>query len=573
MCANRPISPAASGSFELRSQRLGALPIVNHFLVRVGADALLARHMPAEDRRLRLAPATAIGVVVRNLVLHREPVYALGEWAAPYDPSLLGLSPGDIDALNDDRVGRSLARLFAADRATLATELVLSAVERFGLDLSQMHNDSTTVTFSGAYKGATGSVRAGGRTLKLTHGHNKDHRPDLKQLLWILTVTRDGAVPVCHRVCDGNTADDGTHVETWDTLRELTGTPDFLYVADCKLCNRRSMRHIATNGGRFVTVLPRSRKEDRILRGLMYTSPLQMVEVARRPARRQDDPDDVWHAAESPAPSAEGYRIVLVRSSAKQDRDADTRLDRINAAYARLDKLNTRLAGPKCRIRTLDAAHTAATEALGAASRWIDINISQTGNDSYQQERRGRPGPNTRYKRTTRPRFAVTWSTREDAITADAASDGCFPLITNDTDLTTAELLEAYKYQPNLERRHAQLKGTQLVAPVYLKDAARIEGLMCCHFIALLIQALIERELRNAMATADTQALPLYPEDRACTAPSSARTLEIFADITRHHLHDDNGQRIQTFQPTLTPLQSQILDLLGINHNTYTGPT
>ncbi|HQR81164.1 MAG TPA: hypothetical protein PLT68_13195 [Actinomycetota bacterium] len=58
----------------------------------------------------------------------------------------------------------------------------------------------------------------------------------------------------------------------------------------------------------------------------------------------------------------------------------------------------------------------------------------------------------------------------------------------------------AYKYQPNLEKRHAHLKGAQHVAPMFLPDPARIEALLACHFIAMLIQALIERQIRTAMA-------------------------------------------------------------------------
>jgi len=41
---------------------------------------------------------------------HR-PVYVLGEWAAPYDPAVLGLAVGDAEMLNDDRVGLTLDRL------------------------------------------------------------------------------------------------------------------------------------------------------------------------------------------------------------------------------------------------------------------------------------------------------------------------------------------------------------------------------------------------------------------------------------------------------------------------------
>jgi transposase len=79
--------------------------------------------------------------------------------------------------------------------------------------------------------------------------HSKDHRPDLKQLVWILTVTADGAVPIAFRVADGNTADVTTHIDTWDALVALTGEVDFLYVADSKLATFDNVAHIHTRGG------------------------------------------------------------------------------------------------------------------------------------------------------------------------------------------------------------------------------------------------------------------------------------------------------------------------------------
>ena len=63
--------------------------------------------------------------------------------------------------------------------------------------------------------------------------HSKDHRPDLQQLVWILTVSADGAVPIAFRVADGNTADVTTHIDTWDALVALTGEVGFLYIALC----------------------------------------------------------------------------------------------------------------------------------------------------------------------------------------------------------------------------------------------------------------------------------------------------------------------------------------------------
>ncbi|MGH9184471.1 MAG: IS1634 family transposase, partial [Acidimicrobiales bacterium] len=285
----------------------------------------LEAHVPADDTRLALAPAVALGVVVRNLAVCHQPVYALGEWARPFDPAVLGLAASDTELLNDDRVGRCLARLFDADRASLLTEVVLRAVRVFGIDRSQLHNDSTSVTFTGAYRSATGTPRGGKPTASICHGYNKDHRPDLRQLVWILTVAADGAVPLAHRVASGNTSDDITHVGTWDQLVALTGRADFLYVADSKLCNRQAMDHIAARGARFVTVLPRTRREDRWFRDWVTRNTPDWCEAARRPDRRAGMPEDVISTFESPLGSAEGYRIIWVHSTAKQTNDATWR--------------------------------------------------------------------------------------------------------------------------------------------------------------------------------------------------------------------------------------------------------
>jgi hypothetical protein len=130
-------------------------------------------------------------------------------------------------------------------------------------------------------------------------------------------------------------------------------------------------------------------------------------------------------------------------------------------------------------------------------------------------------------------------------------------------------VLAAYRYQPNLERRHHALKSVQDAAPVLLHNPARIEALFCCQFIALLISALIERQIRTAMTAAHAHHIPLYSEVRGCTAPSTGRIMEIFADLTRHELHRD-GHLVQTFQPELSPLHQRVLQLLDVPTTSYT---
>ena len=63
--------------------------------------------------------------------------------------------------------------------------------------------------------------------------------------------------------------------------------------------------------------------------------------------------------------------------------------------------------------------------------------------------------------------------------------------------------------------------------------------------------------------------LSVYPEDRGSAAPTAARILDIFTSLARHHLIDQRGRLVQTFQPELSPLQRQILDLLGVPETAY----
>ncbi|MFO7961612.1 MAG: IS1634 family transposase, partial [Nitriliruptoraceae bacterium] len=412
-------------------------------------------------------------------------------------------------------------------------------------------------------------------TPAVKHVFSKDHRPDLKQLVWILSVTADAAGPIAFRVADGNTADVTTHIDTWDTLVELTGEVGFLYVADSKLATFDNCRHIHTRGGRFLSVLPASRKEDSVFRDWVVNNTPDWVEAQRRPTRDPEHPVDVVSTYEDHLPSADGHRIIWIHSSAKARRDANRRHQSIARAIAAIDALNMRLSSLRCRIKTAVTAEAEAREAIEEvnATCWVNIHVEQDTVESFRQAKRGRPGPNTAYIKISRTTLRIRFAVDEAQVAHDAASDGMWPLITNDPDMPAAELLDAYRWQPNLEKRHAQLKGTQLVAPMWLRDPARIEGLLTCHFIAMLLSSLIERTIRRAMAQAGIEELSLYPEDRGCTAPTTARILEIFTGVARHELTAPDGQVLRTFHPELTDLQQQVLDLLDIPTSIYSPVT
>jgi len=179
---------------KLEALEVGALPIVRTLLDRLGWRRLLERAFDPPDRRLRLSHVDASLLLVCNFALSRHPLYGVPEWSRRFGARALGLPPQSLELLNDDRLGRTLDRLFEIDRRSLTTQLVIQMTRLYGVELTRFHNDSTSITFSGAYRYAPVGPR--GRRLRITHGHNKDHRPDLKQLVWSLSICGDGALPV-----------------------------------------------------------------------------------------------------------------------------------------------------------------------------------------------------------------------------------------------------------------------------------------------------------------------------------------------------------------------------------------
>jgi transposase len=551
-------------------ERLGPLPIINHFIARMGLDDALARHV-ASDQRCAVPYARALGVLLRSIIVEREPIYRQQETVNGFAAGMFGITAEEMEHLGDDRLGRALDRLFDADRAALLTDVVLAVGQAFALKFDEFHNDSTTVSFCGAYRGARGRKIRGRTAPAITYGHSKAHRPDLKQLLFILTMNADGSIPVAFRCSDGNTSDSRTHVETWNTLRAVAGRADFLYVADSKLCSRENMDHIDRAGGRFVTVLPRSRSEDEEFRKWIQTHTPDWTCVWDRPhPRYADGPRDRWFVFRAPLPSAEGWTVVWVWSTLLTLRQESRRKRNMAAASEELTSLRERLAGPRTRLRgaaDIDFQVKTILEKHHVA-RYLKVERTVREDHIFKQARRGRPGPATNYRKITKRRFDIEWTIDQEAIAYDHKSDGMYPLIANDRAMSPAQVLEAHKGQPMIEKRFEQIKTVHEIAPVLLKNEGRIEALFTLYFLALLVQAIIERELRLAMKRENIAELPLYPEQRDCTRPTTEQILRLFSLAERHQLMQD-GKTLQTFDVQLTELQRQVLALLGVSEGAF----
>jgi transposase len=513
--------------------------------------------------------STVLGVLLSNLLLAREPLYGLSAWAASFVPEHLGLVAGQPALLNDDRGGRALDHLFRADRASLLTAVILRAVGIFQLILEQLHQDTTSITFSGDYPNQPPAAVLD-RPARISRGYNKDHRPDLKQLLYNRTITADGGVPVHCKIHDGNTTDDSVHRHTWLELYALVGSSDFLYVADSKLCNKDDMALIAGRSGRFLTVMPRTRAEDGRFRAWVKTNAVGWVEVCRREnPRGQDKPEVVYHGWEDPPGSQEGYRILWYLSSQKRQRDQQARQKKLDRAHKRL--LRLRPPGRAEGFKTEQAARQAAQHVLEEAGvqDWLRVHLEEEVRTEHVQAGPGRPGPNTLYRQVQTRLYRIRVEDNKEALRQAERCDGLFPLMTNDKGLSLAEALAKYKYQPYAEKRHEQLKSVFGVRPVWLKRVRRVESLLWLYHVVELVQALLEREVRRQMERAGIESLALYPEKRHSAAPTAELVLGLLQGHRRYQMLNAQGQILYTFHDPLPEAALQVLDLLGVHRSAY----
>lgn len=98
--------------------------------------------------------------------------------------------------------------------------------------------------------------------------------------------------------------------------------------------------------------------------------------------------------------------------------------------------------------------------------------------------------------------------------------------------------------------------GTQVVA---ISDLGQKPALFVLSF---------ERELRQAMQSQQIKLLQPLPGSRPSQTPTIEQLLRLFENRDRHELYDKD-RVIKSFAEPLSPVQSQILNLLKIEPTVY----
>ncbi|MBM9521306.1 IS1634 family transposase, partial [Desulforhopalus vacuolatus] len=388
--------------FDTQFKQVDVLPMVKHFMDGLDLFNLFKKYVPVATDSLA-GHAESLCLLTANIICNNKPLYKVQEWLSQYSDGLTE-EPFAANLFNDDRLARALSALFSSDRHSLMTELASNAISVHELLTDEIHNDSTTVTFIGKYD--TPDPEA----VKLKHGHNKDFRPDCKQIVFGLNITADGHVPLSYKLFDGNTSDDVTHIPNWNSLRALLGKEDFIYVADCKLCSKKNLTHIAEYGGKFITIVPRARKEIKCFLKYLKGNEVTWQDAFCVESSRKKNEINVYKTYEAEL-TEEGFRVVFIHSSSKQKEDGERRRKKIEKALDKLEKLSPKLNA--YHLKTQKEIKAAVDEICKGVKEFIEVQILTDRKQIKVKVSPGRPGLDSVYKNKWESTYSIQWKLNE----------------------------------------------------------------------------------------------------------------------------------------------------------------
>jgi len=544
--------------FEAQFKQVDVFPLVKYYMDELNLLNLFKKYIPPASGSLT-EHAESLCILTANIICDNKPLYKIQEWLSKYSDGLAG-EMVEANLFNDDRLARALTALFHADRHSLMTEVSCNAISVHQLLTDEIHNDSTSITFKGKYDSP--DLEA----IKLKHGHNKDFRPDCKQIVFGLNITADGHVPLSYKLFDGNTPDDVTHIPNWNALRTLLKKEDFIYVADCKLCSRKNLIHLSKNGGQFITIIPKGRNEVKQFKKHLKQNDIQWENAFEIESSRKKGKLNNYKTYES-KPDKKGFRTIFVLSSLKRQEDERKRQKRIAKALSGLEALSPKLNA--YHLKTKKEIKAAVDKICKKVQGFIDVKIIT---ERKQIKVPSVPGCKVTlnrdtYKNKWKFKYGLQWKLNEQAVVEASKIDGVFPLVTN-TDLKASDVLRKYKNQPFLEKRMYTKKTVLEVAPVFLKKEKRIEAILFLYFTALMVVSLIERKIRMNMKKETIEKLSILPQGMNTKKPTWNNIRYFFRNIHYSEIFQD-GICLQAIVKGFTLLHEQVISLLEVPVRVY----
>jgi transposase len=430
------------------SRTLGAVWLLDALWQRLGVAGALAKLLGT--RRF----GTDVERVLFALVCNRavDPMSKLGaaEWASQ-DAAIPRLG-----GMDDDQAYRAMDLLVEADAEARVQEAVFfAAANLLNLEVDLLFFDTTSTYFE------RDDAEAGPGAFRV-HGHSKDHRPDLPQVVIGLAVTREG-IPVRCWCWPGNTNDMTVLRQVKDDLRGWR-LGRVITVVDRGFASDDNLAYLTRAGGHWIAG---ERLRD---------NTADVAQVLARQGRYQQVRDNLRVKEVRLGQGDGARRFVLCHNPTQAERDRHQREQQLALVTAELE-----------RIATLGAkAGQAKGAGRGRGRR------PAAGEDHLKAEcaLRDHPSLGRWLRQAPGGRLVIDRA----KVRAEARLDGKFLLSTSDPDLSAEDVALGYKNLLEAERCFRDLKTTLELRPVYHHLERRIRAHVLLCWLALLLARVAERQ-------------------------------------------------------------------------------
>jgi transposase len=523
------------------TQRIDHLGIVAGICYEIGLIKTIDQQVEVNEQKVSCGQGVqamvlnALGFSSRALYLmpdylHNKPVDLL------IDP---GLSAEDF---NDDSLGRSLDRLYAAGVTEVFAKVAARALQVYQIEHRFVHLDSSSFHLHGQYDVEEANKEA----ITITEGYSRDHRPDLKQVVVQLITSHRSALPVWLEVLSGNSSDKETFVTSVEAYCKQLGEsekPYFVmdsagYAAD----NLKTLKEM-----RWLMRVPETLAEAKRL--VRETEKTAMLELA----------PGYWGKEEEISYGDISQRWLVVFSQAAYDREVQTLTRTQGKELQTAEKQWHKLCA-----QSFNCQADAQIAADQFSQRWKLHQAHADVVPILQYARRGRPAAEDQPEIIG---YTLQGQVVDDPERVEAAKRnlGKFIIATNERDsqkLSATGMLSNYTDQGvSVERGFRFLKDPLFFADsLFLKKPERIMALMMIMGLALLIYALAERQLRRTLA----QKQETLPDQKGKPTPTPTLRwiFQVFEGIDILSVWTGN-QCVSRQVLNLRPVHHQVLQLLG----------
>ena len=393
-----------------------------------------------------------------------------------------------------------------------AMDWLLGRQNRIENKLARRHlQDGSLVLFDVSSRLCTGS-----KSDLNQHGHSRDHRSDLPQIVYGLLCDSEGR-PISVEVFPGNTADPNTFKSVVQRVRSRFGIGRVVFVGDRGMITSKRIDEDLRNvdGAHWITAI---RTEG--LRSLKQKGHI--------PRSLFDDVDLAEVRDEELYP---GERVVICKNPFLADERARKREELLRATEKHLQVIVKATARSRNPLRGADA---------------IGIRVGKVIN---------------KYKMAKHFQLSITdtsfeWVRLQENIDAEASLDGLYAVRSNvpKEEMDESQLVSSYKQLSRAERAFRSMKSVDLkVRPIHHWTDDRIRSHVFICMLAYYVEWHMRRQLRELLF--DDQHVAEAQKERSSVVVPAVRSRQAKAkDASKQ---TQSGLPVQSFQDLLKVLATQ----------------